>query len=94
MNQSLTKVLLVKGWSSRSSWGFPKGKINKDEPEITCAIREVEEETGFDLTGWVNENDYFEITRREQKTKLYIARGIPEDTVFAPKVRKEISVFF
>jgi 8-oxo-dGTP pyrophosphatase MutT (NUDIX family) len=41
VNETFDKVLLVKGWSSKSSWGFPKGKINKDEPEIDCAIREV-----------------------------------------------------
>lgn len=37
----MDKVLLVKGWSNKSGWTFPKGKINKDEPEIECAIREV-----------------------------------------------------
>lgn len=41
LNSTLDKCLLVKGWHSRSSWGFPKGKINKDEPEIECARREV-----------------------------------------------------
>ncbi len=41
LNTALDKCLLVKGWHSRSSWGFPKGKINKDEPELECAKREV-----------------------------------------------------
>jgi 8-oxo-dGTP pyrophosphatase MutT (NUDIX family) len=41
LNTTLDKCLLVKGWHSRSSWGFPKGKINKDEPELECAKREV-----------------------------------------------------
>ena len=35
------KCVLVKGWKSSSGWGFPKGKINEDEPKHTCAIREV-----------------------------------------------------
>jgi 8-oxo-dGTP pyrophosphatase MutT (NUDIX family) len=35
------QCLLVKGWKASSGWGFPKGKINQDEPEPTCAIREV-----------------------------------------------------
>lgn len=26
---------------SRTSWGFPKGKVNKDESAFDCAIREV-----------------------------------------------------
>lgn len=28
---------------SRTSWGFPKGKVNKDESAFDCAIREVHE---------------------------------------------------
>ncbi len=28
-------------------WGFPKGRRNHDEHDITCAIREFEEETGL-----------------------------------------------
>ena len=34
------QVILVKGWNSRS-WGFPKGKINRDERPVDCAVREV-----------------------------------------------------
>ena len=45
LNTALDKCLLVKGWHSRSSWGFPKGKINKDEPELECAKREVPSHT-------------------------------------------------
>ncbi len=26
------KVLLVQGFWSKSSWGFPKGKVNEEEP--------------------------------------------------------------
>lgn len=29
-------------------WGFPKGRRNYQEKDITCALREFEEETGFD----------------------------------------------
>lgn len=32
---------MVKGFGARPCWGFPKGKINKDEAEIACAVREV-----------------------------------------------------
>jgi hypothetical protein len=42
LNERLDKCLLVKGWSSKSGWGFPKGKINKDEENSICAAREVE----------------------------------------------------
>jgi mRNA-decapping enzyme subunit 2 len=92
LNSTLDRVLLVKGYTSRSSWGFPKGKINKDEREIDCAAREVYEEIGYDLTPHLREPDHIEVVIREQKIKLYIVAGIPEDTIFEPKTRKEISV--
>ncbi|GAA5838521.1 hypothetical protein JCM11251_003415 [Rhodosporidiobolus azoricus] len=50
INEWWDKVLLVKGWSKGSSWSFPRGKINKQEPEAMCAVREVLEETGYDLS--------------------------------------------
>ncbi|CEI99133.1 Putative DCP2 domain-containing protein [Rhizopus microsporus] len=40
LNTNLDKCVLVKGWSSKSGWGFPKGKINQDEDYDCCAIRE------------------------------------------------------
>ncbi|KAJ2856586.1 mRNA-decapping enzyme subunit 2 [Coemansia erecta] len=91
LNPTLDKVLLVKGWSSRSSWGFPRGKINKDEPEWQCAQREVIEETGFDILPFLVEKQRIEITQSDQKVLLYIITGIPENTQFIPTVRKEIS---
>ena len=35
------QVLLVKGWKANASWGFPKGKKNKDEDDDKAAVREV-----------------------------------------------------
>lgn len=40
-----TKILLVQ--SNGNLWGIPKGTIKKDESYISCAIREVYEETGI-----------------------------------------------
>jgi mRNA-decapping enzyme subunit 2 len=41
LNPDMSKVLLVKGWKPGASWGFPRGKINKDEPAMcpktTCS---------------------------------------------------------
>jgi 8-oxo-dGTP pyrophosphatase MutT (NUDIX family) len=31
----------------KPEWGFPKGRINKNEDHMTCAIREFKEETGY-----------------------------------------------
>jgi hypothetical protein len=41
LNPDMTKVLLVRGWKSNATWGFPKGKINQGEKQTSCAIREV-----------------------------------------------------
>ncbi|KAJ3172932.1 mRNA-decapping enzyme subunit 2 [Geranomyces variabilis] len=90
LNERMDKVLLVKGWKSSSGWGFPKGKINKDEPEAPCAIREVQEETGFDIGPYLRVNEYVERTIKGQRIRLYILTGVPEDTVFSPQTRKEI----
>ena len=46
LNPACTKLLLVRSWKG-NSWGFPKGKIDKDEDKETCAIREVLEEVGY-----------------------------------------------
>eukprot|EP01113_Clastostelium_recurvatum_P001313 TRINITY_DN10531_c0_g1_i1.p1 TRINITY_DN10531_c0_g1~~TRINITY_DN10531_c0_g1_i1.p1 ORF type:complete len:534 (+),score=134.40 TRINITY_DN10531_c0_g1_i1:145-1746(+) len=91
LNEGLDKCLLVKGWTSKASWGFPKGKVNKDEIETDCAIREVLEETGFDISDRISEHDYIEVTVREQKVRLFIICDVPEDTPFMPRTRKEIS---
>jgi mRNA-decapping enzyme subunit 2 len=42
---SLSQVLLVKGWQKGASWSFPRGKINKEETEGMCAVREASSPT-------------------------------------------------
>ncbi|PHH79097.1 hypothetical protein CDD83_3896 [Cordyceps sp. RAO-2017] len=96
LNQSMDSVVLVKGWKRGASWSFPRGKINKDEDDLDCAIREVYEETGLDLraAGLVpaeKKPKYIEISMREQQLRLYVFRGIPTETHFQPRTRKEIS---
>lgn len=89
LNQAQDKVLLVKGWNSKS-WTFPRGKINQDEPELICAAREVKEEIGFDISPYLKTNDFIHMNFNEQSIKLFIVTGIPETTAFAPQTRKEI----
>lgn len=96
LNQSMDEVVLVKGWKKNANWSFPRGKINKDEPDLDCAVREVYEETGHDLkaAGLVLDEEhmkYIEVTMREQHMRLYVFRGVPMDTHFEPRTRKEIS---
>ncbi|KAF8140269.1 Dcp2, box A domain-containing protein [Boletus edulis] len=91
LNETWEKCILVKGWKSSSGWGFPKGKINEHEPPHECAIREVLEETGYNLAGQINPADVIEMSIKEQLISLFIVPGIPEDFPFKTRTRKEIS---
>ncbi|XP_027159843.1 mRNA-decapping enzyme subunit 2 [Coffea eugenioides] len=90
LDESFERCLLVKGWKG-TSWSFPRGKKNKDEEDHTCAIREVLEETGFDVSELLNKDDYIEMIFGQQRVRLYIVAGVKDDTVFAPLTKKEIS---
>ena len=35
---------------TETEWGFPKGRRNYNEKDLTCALRECLEETGYDIT--------------------------------------------
>ncbi|CAL5407291.1 unnamed protein product [Camellia sinensis] len=84
------KCLLVKGWTG-TSWSFPRGKKNKDEEDHACAVREVLEETGFDVSKFLNKDDYIEMIFGQQRVRLYIIASVKDDTAVAPLTKKEIS---
>lgn len=94
LNHAMDSVVMVRGWKSSSAWSFPRGKINKDEKDIDCAVREVYEETGYDIqaAGLVDEEHAKHIRKslRGQDISLYVFRSVPEDTYFEPRTRKEI----
>lgn len=91
LNPAMDKALFVKAWNSRSSWGFPKGKMCDNETHSQCAAREVYEEIGFDISSMITERDFIEVVVMEKTTRLYIVKGIPEQTHFHTRTRKEIS---
>ncbi|KZV71340.1 DCP2-domain-containing protein [Peniophora sp. CONT] len=91
LNETWDKVVLVKGWKASAGWGFPKGKINESEAEDACAVREVLEETGYNLAGQINPADVIEVSIREQQVTLFVVPNVPEDYAFETKTRKEIS---
>ncbi|KAM8872338.1 m7GpppN-mRNA hydrolase [Synchiropus picturatus] len=90
LDESLENVLLVQGYLAKSGWGFPKGKVNEDEPPHDCAVREVLEETGFDIKNRICKEQYIEQKITDQLVRLYIIPGVSKDTKFYPKTRKEI----
>ncbi|KAL0382664.1 UNVERIFIED_CONTAM: decapping enzyme subunit [Sesamum calycinum] len=90
LDETYERCLLVKGWKG-SSWSFPRGKKSKDEEDHKCAIREVLEETGFDVSKLLNKDEYIEMIFGQQRVRLYIVAGVKDDTTFAPLTKKEIS---
>ncbi|XP_051540984.1 m7GpppN-mRNA hydrolase-like isoform X2 [Myxocyprinus asiaticus] len=90
LDETLDNVLLVQGYLAKSGWGFPKGKVNEDEAFYDCAVREVLEETGFDIRDRICKNTYIEQRISDQLARLYIIPGVPKDTKFNPKTRREI----
>lgn len=58
---------------------------------FSTTSREVEEEIGLDVSHLIKEEDFIEIVMQEQKTRLYIVSGLPEDTPMLTLTRKEIS---
>lgn len=88
-NEDLNKILLVKGTES-DSWSFPRGKISKDEDDVDCCIREVKEEIGFDLTDYIDEDQFIERNISAKNYKIYLIKNVPETFNFEPQVRNEI----
>lgn len=57
-------------------------------------LSQVLEETGYDVSSQLNDDDYFNTIVREQSITLFIAVGVSEDFPFKTRTRKEISVIF
>ncbi len=90
LDQSLRYVLLVQGFWTKASWGFPKGKIFEEETESKCAIREVLEETGYDISDTLCDEEYLQININDQTIRLYLITGVSKEVKFEPKTRREI----
>ena len=93
LNKKMNKVVLVCSYNSKN-WGFPKGKLEEGEDLLECAIRETEEETGFNATDFIHHpaaENCISIPFKEKTLTLFIAKDVPEDTVFETKTKKEIS---
>ena len=72
LNLTMSKVLLVK--NTFGNWSFPMGKISQYEDEISCAVREVKEETGLNLYGEINMTEYLECIYKKRRCKVFVIR--------------------
>ncbi len=89
LSADLNKCVMVQGYGSHT-WGFPRGKINKDEQPSACALREVYEETGYDASSNLLLEEFIDFTNRQQSVRLYLCPDVALDTVFETRTRKEI----
>ena len=89
---STIQCLLVQGYPASTTWGFPKGKLEEGENDVDAAVRELFEETGFDSRGIIQEKWHLVAQVNGSEAKMYIIPGVPDDTHFEPKTRKEIRV--
>jgi mRNA-decapping enzyme subunit 2 len=92
MNSTNEQCLLVRGYKSNAAWSFPRGKINLEESESDCAIREVFEETGYDFRSLLRPNDFIQCRVAQQVVTLYLVPGVREKTKFETQTRMEIGV--
>ena len=73
-------------------WGFPKGKKNNNESMQECAVREVFEETGYDITNKITPDEYLELAYEDMFVQLFIVHGISRKTIFQPQTKGEVKV--
>ncbi|KAK2705086.1 hypothetical protein QYM36_017208 [Artemia franciscana] len=95
VNKRYDKVLLVKVFGSNSGWSFPKGKIEENESELECAVREVFEETGYRCNRRrIDLNRYIDLGKQNSYSrycKLFIVYDVNEEFNFKPKSKYEIT---
>jgi 8-oxo-dGTP diphosphatase len=77
------KVLLVHR-PKYDDWSFPKGKCDDGESDESCALREVEEETGLrcELMQEIGETSYIDGKGRPKTVRYWKMRAV--DGEFAP----------
>lgn len=95
LSADLMYVLLVQTYHAQGLWGFPKGKVEDEiEKPSECAIREVREETNYDITRFINRDWYVESKWNNWNssgyTRLYIIPNVPMQRKFKARTTNEI----
>lgn len=89
LSPNLDCVALVSNRRVRN-WSFPKGKANSGEDEFDCAVREVLEETGVDVRGYIDPTSVISLSLPGRSVRLFIGI-IPKDVKFASKCKEEVT---
>lgn len=57
-----------------------------------CAVREVLEETGYDISDKITSDEYLELNYDDMFVQLFIVHSISRQTPFNPQTRGEVKV--
>ena len=58
---------------------FTKGKADEGESDVDCAVREINEEVGFNVRPYINEDHFIKVETIQGKfVKLFLVRDIDE----------------
>eukprot|EP00026_Physarum_polycephalum_P005009 Phypoly_transcript_05035.p1 GENE.Phypoly_transcript_05035~~Phypoly_transcript_05035.p1 ORF type:complete len:528 (+),score=96.53 Phypoly_transcript_05035:158-1741(+) len=87
LNPELDSVVLVK---EKGGWGFPRGKRADGESEEQCAIREVMEEIGVDISDKLVPDLSISQEFHGSFFKFFVVPNISKEISFAPTTRHEI----
>ncbi len=74
-----------------NDWSWPKGKVDPGETLPEAAIREVKEETGFDIRlGIPLPSAEYTVGKNTQKKVFYWSAEVKDQSAFAPVNRREV----
>lgn len=89
MNRRMSKTVLVK--HKVGLYGFPKGKMHQGENFEDCAVREVSEETGLDISGKIKKNWNIEVDYvGGEKNVYFVVNRFNGDEILKPIGNSEI----
>ncbi|KAK4538889.1 hypothetical protein RGQ29_032240 [Quercus rubra] len=90
LNSDRSHVLMVKSYGKHGSWGFVRGKLDENETEVQCAVREAKEEAGFDCSHLINSQQYIQAVSNGKQVTLFLVDNTPTDYAFHCTTRYEV----
>ncbi|ORM41841.1 mRNA-decapping enzyme subunit 2 [Babesia sp. Xinjiang] len=90
LNEACDKILLVQSYQSKH-WTFPRGKSDESEDDSACAVREILEEVGTDVSHLIHPDVYLAGEVECRNIKLFFVPGVSEDEKMRPMTDYEIS---